>query len=117
MAQEIDALRKRAQQWINENETWGDPDELLDLAEPIIRDLLAALKAQQGETAWRSMDEAPMDGSHVLLADVAGTVAEGYWLEGVGLWLRANTSIDDESSVVIVPAHWQPLPAAPEAVK
>jgi pectin methylesterase-like acyl-CoA thioesterase len=51
---EMDALRQRAQQWRDHYVRWMDNDTQtepsLGAAHVVIRDLLAALEAQQGET-------------------------------------------------------------------
>jgi hypothetical protein len=109
MSSEIDALRQRAQQWIEDFEGAAvRPGETF----LIIRDLLAALEAQQGR--WQDISTAPTNWAHVLVGEPTGEVAEAYFNNELGEWVRANLGLDDPDSV-IEPTHWQPLPAAPEA--
>ena len=75
-----------------------------------VRDLLAAVRARewwQPDTAWRSMDEAPMDGTHVLLACDFG-VCEGFWLEGADLWTRSGRCARRGSGLIAQSASTMP---------
>jgi hypothetical protein len=47
----MDALRQRAQQWLTDEDISGlESEDLCIMAVAVIRDLLAALEAQQGRT-------------------------------------------------------------------
>lgn len=62
--------------------------------------------------AWRPVETAPKDGSSVILRSRGGHIADGYWLQaafnGCGAWIWPYVHSE--------PAHWMPLPAAPDAL-
>ena len=82
----------------------------------------AALLRQMAAPGWRTIDSAPRDGRHVLLAITDddppgyGYVAEGFYEEdGARGWYHANTHWTDAYDGSLRPSYWQPLPAAPSA--
>lgn len=104
-------IQTRVQRWLQGYEGWADRQELLDLAEPLIRDLLAAVEARQ----WQPIETAPKDGTPVLVYDanwcgnMGPRVTPAGWApytDGGGYWPG-----------VTEPTHWQPLPAPPEAAR
>jgi hypothetical protein len=115
---EIDALRERAQQWIEDFEGAAvRPGETF----LIIRDLLAALEAQQG--GWQPMATAPKDGTRVLLWPCRWT-AEGmatafyncgmWWIESPNVRGEIRAFTDPVEDATHWPfTHWRKLPEPP----
>lgn len=78
----------------------------------------AALSHSSTPQEWQPIESAPKDGTHILLANKAGT-SEGGWLSdidhgadwegqiGMAGWWRADGTDWPNS-------HWQPLPDPPE---
>jgi hypothetical protein len=127
MAQEIDALRQRAQEtkvrlyrlWLRADAEKPENDALTDACDTI-RDLLAALEAQQG--GWQPMETAPKDGTKILVWTLHGDIEISNWYQswwpeyveaGDGLYRRENR-LSGEGWNSNYPLFWAPLPAAPD---
>lgn len=93
------------------------PEELRERA-------LAALEGADAVQGWRTIDSAPKDGRHVLIANSApGSVhpREGYYVKPEhryeeepkhpGWWRLAGSS--EQAIHGRTPTHWQPLPPPP----
>jgi hypothetical protein len=99
----LHALRQRAQQWL----------EVPGPANAIIRDLLAALEAQQGE--WQDIETAPKDGTWVLLWS-------SHWRDGgktvrvpvIAAWSSFSSGWVNHDGDIYKPTHWAPLLHWPE---
>lgn len=97
-------------------------DEQLSKADhDTLKEASAALR-QMAAPGWRTIESAPRDGRHVLLAITDddppgyGYVAEGFYEEdGARGWYHANTHWTDAYDGSLRPSYWQPLPAAPSA--
>jgi hypothetical protein len=111
----MDALRQRAQQWRDHYVRWMDNDTQaepsLGVAHVVIRDLLAALEAQQG--GWRDISTAPKDGTVIgaWSPSEPGIVRRVKWGRFVNQdgWITATKGC----AVSNLPTHWMPLPEPP----
>lgn len=79
----------------------------------------AALARLESDQQWRPMEEAPKDGSSVIIAH---KVVKGRWIVCESYhdgsrrkepWLRINTSRSDEWFDTFAPTKWRPLPEPP----
>ena len=92
--------------------------------------LVAYQRAAGARQEWRPIEEAPKDGTHVLLAFGQDTVAEGWWDDGFDLephpWKFVDTGgpappngrpslgfINGSRDERYGPSHWMPLPPPP----
>lgn len=78
-----------------------------------LRSRLVEIAAMRAQTApgvldgWQPIETAPKDGTHVLLANKSGTrVADGMY---------GNYKVWSWPYVMVEPAYWRPMPAAPNA--
>jgi hypothetical protein len=109
-------IQARARRWLAEFDGYADEDVLLALAEPLIRDLLAAVETRQ----WQPIATAPKDGTRVLVRFATGCEVASYRSSTVGepQW-RTHTSYEWRTSggQWASPTHWMPLPAPPESAR
>ena len=91
------------------------------------RRLLSHIRAQSAEEAWRTIESAPRDGTHILLAFGQDGVSEGWWDDGYDTephpWKFVDTGgptppgerpalgfINASRDEKYGPSHWQPMP-------
>lgn len=78
-----------------------------------IRDALAAAKVPQ----WLPIEQAPRDGTNVLLVNFKGNIASGLWQGRPGIdegwWLRGGSEPDVFFNSNHGPSFWMPQPARP----
>jgi hypothetical protein len=116
---EMDALRQRAQQSMELAREAGENPQfntgrliaLVTEQDALVRDLLAALEAQQG--GWRDISTAPKDGTVIgaWSPSEPGIVRRVKWGRFVNQdgWITATKGC----AVSNLPTHWMPLPEHP----
>lgn len=77
----------------------------------------AIATAPDAGDGWLSIETAPKDGRHVMLAitdEQPGYVSEGYYEEDEDRgWFQSNSHWTDTFDGSLLPSHWRPLPAPP----
>ena len=59
---------------------------------------------------WQNMENAPKDGTYILVADDNGVVQASWQEEG---WYELNNEPDDNWGGPIYPTKWMPMPTPP----
>jgi flagellar biosynthesis/type III secretory pathway protein FliH len=62
-------IQARARRWLAEFDGYADEDVLLDLAEPLIRDLLAAVESAREDGYRQGYDEGRVEGYDAAVAE------------------------------------------------
>jgi hypothetical protein len=90
-------------------------EQLAEAAASQLRAAVDAYERAEGKLAWRPIETAPKDGTHILLS-APGRVTCGEWIVPNGpdwddepLWGSWDGNFSEENP----PTHWQPLPAPP----
>lgn len=61
---------------------------------------------------WKDMNDAPRDGTDVLLSPIFGETCIGYWAENKKKWRVSSTTLHGHWDEEVSMDGWQPLPVS-----